>query len=107
MSNFTVCNKNDVTYLDIRMAMVKGLRTADEIKEATNACGECVGCETSLDWILSTVCRCRAVPLEAVVKAVKNGADTVEKVGEAVKAGTEPTCGKCKILIENIIAIGK
>jgi len=41
------------------------------------------------------------------VDAVKNGADTVEKVGEMVKAGTELTCGKCKILIEKIIAIGR
>lgn len=107
MTNFVVCDKNNVSYLDIRMAMVKGLRTAEEIKEATNACGECTGCETSLEWILSTVCRCRAVPLKAVVDAVKSGADTVEKVGEAVKAGTEPTCGKCKILIKNIIEIGR
>ena len=107
MSNFIVCNKNDVSYLDIRMAMVKGLRTVDEIKEATNVCTECIGCETSLEWILSTVCRCRAVPLKAVVDAVKNGADTVEKVGEMVKAGTDPTCGKCKILIENILATGR
>jgi len=89
------------------MAMVKGLRTVDEIKEATNVCTECIGCETSLEWILSTVCRCRAVPLKAVVDAVKNGADTVEKVGEMVKAGTDPTCGKCKILIENILATGR
>jgi len=106
MSNFTVCDKNNVSYLDIRMAMVKGLRTVDEIKEATNACADCSGCETSLDLILSTVCRCRMVTLKAVVDAVKNGADTVDKVGEMVKAGTEPTCGKCKILIENVIAIG-
>jgi len=107
MSNFTVCDKNDVSYLDIRMAMVKGLRTADEIKEATNACGGCSGCTTSLELILSTVCRCRMVTLKAVVNAVKNGADTIEKVGEMVKAGTELTCGKCKILIENVIATGR
>ena len=107
MSNFVVCDKNNVTYLDIRMAMVKGLRTIEEIKEAAGVCGECTGCETSLEWILQTVCRCRAVPLKAVVEAVQNGADTVEKVGEIVKAGTEPTCGKCKILIENIIALGR
>ena len=107
MSNFTVCDKNNVTYLDIRMAMVKGLRTVEEIKEAANVCADCSGCKTSLEWILTTVCRCRAVPLKAVVEAVKNGADTVEKVGEMVKAGTDPACGKCKILIENIIAIGR
>ena len=107
MSNFIVCDKNEISYLDIRMGMVKGLRTIDEIKEATNVCTQCNGCKTSLEWILSTVCRCRAVPLEAVVNAVRNGADTVEKVGDAIKAGTDPACGKCKILIENIISIGK
>ena len=107
MSNFIVCDRNNVSYLDIRMGMVKGLRTVDEIKEAANVCTECTGCQTSLEWILSTVCRCRAVPLKAVVDAVKNGADTIEKVGEAVKAGTDPACGKCKILIENILAIGR
>ena len=106
MSNFIVCDKNNVSYLDIRMAMVKGLRTASEIKEAANACTECSGCKTSLEWILTTVCRCRAVPLKAVVEAVKNGADTVEKIGEVTKAGTDPACGKCKILIENILAVG-
>ena len=107
MSDFIVCDKKNVSYLDIRKAMVKGLRTEDEIKESTNACGECTGCKTSLEWILSTVCRCRAVPLKAVVEAVKNGADSVEKVGEITKAGTDPDCGKCKILIENIVAIGR
>ena len=107
MSNFIVCDRNNVSYLDIRMGMVKGLRTADEIKEAVNVCTQCTGCQTSLEWILSTVCRCRAVPIKAVVDAVRNGADTVEKVGEAVKAGTDPACGKCKILIENIVALGR
>ena len=107
MANFIVCDKNNVSYLDIRMAMVKGLRTVEEIKEATNICIECTGCKTSLEWILSTVCRCRAVPLKAVVDAVKNGADTVEKVGAVTKAGTDPDCGKCKILIENIVALGR
>ena len=107
MANFTVCDKNDVQYMDIRMAQVKGHRTIDEIKAAANVCGECNGCSVHLEWILSTVCRCRAVPHDAVVKAVKNGADTIEKVGEMTKAGTDPDCGKCKILIANIIETGR
>lgn len=59
------------------------------------------------------MCGCRKVSLEAVVNAVKNGADTVEKVGEVTGAGTgineetgEP-CGKCKPLIQNIIDLGR
>ena len=107
MSNFTVCDTNDVSYLDIRMAMVKGARTVEEVKETANVCGICNGCKTSLNWILETVCRCRAVPLKAVVEAVQGGADTVEKVGEKIKAGTDPACGKCKILIKNIIELGR
>jgi NAD(P)H-nitrite reductase large subunit len=53
------------------------------------------------------------VSLEAVVNAVKNGADTVEKVGEVTGAGrgineeTGEECGKCKGLIQNIIDIGR
>ena len=47
--------------------------------------------------------------MEAVVNAVKCGADTVEKVGVVTGAGTgvdEVTgeeCGKCKGLVQNII----
>lgn len=51
----------------------------------------------------------KAYPLQAVIDAVHNGADTVEKVGEGTKAGTGvdqetgEACGKCKGLIQNII----
>ena len=100
----TVCDKNNVQYIDIRMAMVKGLRKLEEIKEATGACGECAGCKEHLDWILSSVCGCLDVSLAAVVEAVKNGADTVEKVVATTKAGS--ACGRCKVLIENIVAQG-
>ena len=103
----TVCETNNVQYLDIRMAQVKGLRTFDEIKNATNICGKCAGCKAHLDFIFTTVCSCMGVSFEAIAEAVKNGADTVEKVGEATKAGTAPDCGRCKILIENIVATGR
>jgi len=107
MANFTVCETNNVSYLDIRMAMVQGLRTLEEIKTATNACGECAGCSEHLPWILSTVCRCLNISVAAVVEAVHNGADTVEKACAMTTAGTAPDCGRCKILIENIVAIGR
>ena len=100
-----VCEKNNVSYIDIRMAMVKGLRTREEIKEATGLCGECSGCAEKLDGILTSVCGCRKVSLEAVVEAVKNGADTLEKAVEATGAGSG--CGRCKVLVENIVAIGR
>ena len=45
------------------------------------------------------------VSFKAVVNAVKNGADTVEKVGELTEAGTD--FGRCKALIANIIELGR
>ncbi|MCL2015767.1 MAG: (2Fe-2S)-binding protein [Defluviitaleaceae bacterium] len=101
----TICELNNVQYIDIRMAMVKGLRTLEEIKADTNVCGECAGCKENLDWILSSVCGCKNVSLATVVNAVKNGANTVEKVAELTQAGTD--CGRCTKLVENIIAIGR
>ncbi|MGL5191552.1 MAG: (2Fe-2S)-binding protein, partial [Cetobacterium sp.] len=35
------------------------------------------------------------------VEAVNNGADTVEKVAEITKAGA--ACGRCKVLVQDII----
>lgn len=108
-----ICTKNNVDYLSIRKAMSSGARTVDELAELTGVCIECEGCKSELDSILTSVCGCEKVSLEAVVNAVKNGADTVEKVGEITGAGTgvyEETgeeCGKCKILIENIIDLGR
>ncbi|MGI6716266.1 MAG: (2Fe-2S)-binding protein [Eubacteriales bacterium] len=111
--NKIICTKNNVDYISIRKAMIAGARTADEVAKLAGVCGECEGCRENLGWILSSVCGCRKVSLEAVVNAVKNGADTVEKVGEVTGAGTgineetgEP-CGKCKPLIQNIIDLGR
>ena len=81
--------------------------------ETAGVCAECEGCKSELEGILSSVCGCKKVSLEAVVNAVKNGADTVEKVGQVTGAGTgvdEVTgeeCGKCKVLIQNIIELGR
>lgn len=111
--NREICTKNKVDYISIRKAMSAGARTIDELVEKAGVCTECEGCKSELDGILSSVCGCKKVSLEAVVSAVKNGADTVEKVGEVTGAGTgvdEVTgeeCGKCKILIQNIIELGR
>lgn len=93
--------------------MIAGARTAKEAAELAGVCAECEGCRSELDAILSSVCGCKKVSLAAVVDAVKNGADTVDKVGEITGAGTgvneetgEP-CGKCKPLIRNIIDLGR
>lgn len=111
--NRIICNKNNVDYVTIRKAMIAGARTKEEIAEATGACTVCEGCEAGLSNILTSVCNCRKVSLETVVNAVKAGADTVEKVSEITGAGTgvnEETgvpCGKCKVLIQNIIDLGR
>ena len=111
--NRVICSKNNVDYITLRKAMITGARTVDELVKMTGVCTECEGCKGEIDAILSSVCGCKKVSLEAVVNAVKNGADTVEKVGEVTGAGTgvdnetgEP-CGRCKGLIQNIIDLGR
>ena len=111
--NRIICLKNDIDYLSIRKAMSSGARTEKELADLAGVCTECEGCKGELDNILTSVCGCKKVSLADVVNAVKNGADTVDKVGEVTGAGTgvdadtgEP-CGKCKILIQNIIDLGR
>jgi bacterioferritin-associated ferredoxin len=96
-----ICHCKDVSYIDIRKAMINGARTLDEIKEMTGAATGCGRCAGEVEKILASVCGCKNVSLEEVVSAVKNGADTVEKVGEATGAGTG--CGRCKALVQNVI----
>lgn len=103
--NKIICTTNNVEYMDIRKAMIAGARTVEELKEMTGVCGECQGCKSELDGILSSVCGCADASLEDVLNAIKNGADTVEKVGEVTGAGTD--CGRCKGLIQNVIDLGR
>ncbi|MGI6537328.1 MAG: (2Fe-2S)-binding protein [Caldicoprobacterales bacterium] len=111
--NRIICTRNNIDYLSIRKAMVSGARTVEELVELAGVCTKCEGCKNELDAILTSVCGCKNVSLEAVVNAVKNGADTVEKVGEMTGAGTGineeigEECGKCKGLIQNIIDLGR
>lgn len=98
-----ICRCKNVSYIDIRKAMIAGARTVDEIKEMTGAGTGCGACCSEIEKILASVCGCKNVSLEDVVNAVKNGADTAEKVGEATGAGT--ACGRCKALINNVIEI--
>ena len=103
--NRIICEKNGVDYITIRKAMCQGMRTKEEVKETAGVCLECDSCKSELDKILSSVCGCKDVSLEAVVNAVKLGATTVDKVGQITGAGID--CGRCKILVENIIKIGR
>lgn len=99
--NRIICYCKQVSYGDIRKAMVGGARTIEEIQEITGAGTGCGNCIEDIKKILALACGCKMVSIESVVEAVKNGADTVEKVGEVTGAGTD--CGKCKALIQNII----
>lgn len=105
--NRIICTKNNVDYLTIRKAMCVGARTESELCEKCGVCLECEGCRTEIPNILTSVCGCMNVSLQAVIDAIKNGADTVDKVGEVTGAGTGTDCGKCKSLIANIIELGR
>lgn len=100
-----ICHCKQVSYIDIRKAMIQGARTLDEIKEMTGASTGCGRCAEEIEKILASVCGCKGVSLEDVVNAVKNGADTTEKVAEITGAGS--ACGRCKALVQNVIDLKK
>ena len=105
--NRVICTANNVDYMTIRKAMCVGARTVEELAEKTGVCTVCAGCEAGLVPILSSVCGCKEVSLATVVSSVKNGANTVDEVVAATGAGTGEDCGKCKLLIQNIIDLGR
>ena len=88
-------------YLQVRKAQGQGARTVEELKAMSDIVIENEEELKEVEALLKNACKCNNVSIETVVEAVKNGADTVEKVGEVTKAGT--TCGRCKSIISNII----
>lgn len=88
-------------YLQVRKAQVQGARTIEELKEISDIVIENEEELKEVEALIKTACKCKNVLIETIVEAVKNGADTVEKVGEATKAGT--ACGRCQSIISNII----
>jgi len=105
--NRIICTTNHVDYITVRKAMCEGARTTEELAKKIGVCTTCEGCKSELPPILSSVCGCKEVSLKTVVDAVKNGADTVDKVCEVTGAGTGEDCGRCKALIANIIELGR
>lgn len=103
--NRIICHCKQVSYGDIRKAMVGGARTIEEIQEITGAGTGCGNCIKDIEKILAVACGCHNVSMETVVSAVENGADSVEKIEEITGAGAN--CGKCKLLLQNIIDIKK
>lgn len=88
-------------YVKVRGAQAQGARTVEEVKEMTDIIIENDAELNEIEAVLKNACRCKNVSVEEVVAAVKNGADTIEKVAEATNATT--VCGRCKGVIENII----
>jgi bacterioferritin-associated ferredoxin len=57
---------------------------------------------------MNLVCLCKAVTDEVIVEAIKEGADTFEKVQEATDAGTGRCCAsRCRRRIEDLIIDNK
>ncbi len=88
-------------YLQVRKAQAEGVRTIEELKEISDIVIENDEEVKEVETLLKNACKCKNVSIDTIVDAVKNGADTVEKVGEVTKAGTG--CGRCKGIISNII----
>ena len=88
-------------YLQVRKAQAQGARTLEELKVMSDIVIENEEELKEVEALLKNACKCNNVSIETIVEAVKNGADTVEKVGEVTKAGT--ACGRCKGIISNII----
>ncbi|MDO5520902.1 MAG: (2Fe-2S)-binding protein [bacterium] len=88
-------------YIKIRGAQAQGARTVEELEEMTDIVIENEDELKEVEAVLKNVCKCKGVSVEEVVTAVKNGADTIEKVAEATKATT--VCGRCKGIVGNII----
>ena len=84
-------------YIKVRKAQAEGVRTVEELKEKSDNDTEI----QEIEKILQNACKCKNVSVSEVVSAVKNGADTFEKVAETTGAGT--ACGRCKEIILNII----
>ena len=88
-------------YIKVRGAQAQGARTVNEVKDMTNIDIEDDDEYREIDRVLQNVCKCQNVSVNEVVEAVKNGADTIERVMEETKAGSG--CGRCKGIIQNII----
>jgi len=92
-------------YLEVRKAQKQGARTLEEFKQISDIQIENEEEEEQIKKLLKNACRCKEVSIEEVLEAIRQGADSVEKIGEATKAGTE--CGRCKGILENILENGR
>ena len=88
-------------YVKVRGAQAQGARTVKDVKDMTDIVIENDDESREIDRVLQNACKCQNVSVNEVVSAVKNGADTLDKVMKETKAGTG--CGRCKGVLNNII----
>ena len=79
-------------YKKIRMAQAEG--AVEDLRRMTDLVIENEEEAKEMQRILKNACGCNNVSVEEVARAVRNGADTVEKVTAATGAGAN--CDKCK-----------
>ena len=84
--------------------MSRGARTRQDLVKMLGICNECDNCRDKVDAILMMACKCKNVSMQQVILAIRNGADTVEKIEKETGAGSK--CGKCKKLLQNMIELG-
>ena len=67
-------------YKKIRMAQAEGARTVEDLRRMTDLVIENEEEAKEMQRILKNACGCNNVSVEEVARAVRNGADTVEKL---------------------------
>lgn len=103
----TVCTRNNISYGDIRKAMVtKGSRTKEDLVKDAGVCGECEGCQEHLNYMITVLCGCKEVKMKEVQDLVKAGVRSLDEIMKKTGAGTGEDCGKCQGLIDGIINQG-
>ena len=88
-------------YIKVRRAQAQGARTVEELKNLSDIVIENDSELQEIQALLKNACKCKRISIETIVNAVKDGADTFEKVAEVTGAGSP--CGRCKLIIDNII----
>ena len=87
-------------YIQIKRAQSRGARTLDEVKEIA---GISINSEEEKHvlHVLTMACGCHKLSVDDVLKAIDNGADTMEKLVEATSIGV--CCNKCTPIAKNIL----
>ena len=86
-------------YLAIRKAQAQGVRTIEDLQKMTDIVLEDDEKLRLVNDVLANACRCKDILLEEIIVAVKNGANTVEKIGEL----TGTVCERCHGILESVI----